>query len=771
MRRSLELTGPEPRAYASYGWLAVTASAAFLGPHLGPVGQQCVYALIGVGSAVCVVVGVRLHRPAHPMAWLLLGAALLCGAAANTVWAVQISLFGSPGFSAVDVLYLAMYPLLAAGLAMLPERPAGSSRSVGMVEAGIVTCTGATLAWVLLYDPNIVHAEQPAYSGATAYPIFDLLLVAMAVRLLVVQRRLRHAHAVLLAATVLLTAADVAYFMSAAAGGSWSGPSWSVAAWLVSYALPGVAALHPDVAARPAAPDTIGGSWRTAVLHGLLILVGPAATGYAALMRDGQDDKHDLSDFIVPLSATVLIALLLVVRLTNGQRQLQRHATSLAEALDEQAVLQRSLRHLAEHDVLTDLPNRRLLEDRVSVRMPHGLVLLDLDGFQDVNDRLGHRAGDDLLVEIAARLHGVLGPDDLLARTGGDEFAVLVPGIGTQVVGARAEAVLEVLRRPVVVRGYSLHVSASIGVRAASGHAEEEAHLLGDADMALTAAKAAGKDCIVWYDHALRDRQTERIRTVEKLRLALEADEFAVYYQPIVDLGTSRTVAVEALVRWLPPGEAMIGPDRFIPAAEDSGLIIALGEWVLRRACVEAATWHRERGVTLTVNVSPRQLTDNEFTAKVRRSLSDSGLPATALTVEITEGILVGAGTRGAQALGHLEALRADGVRIAVDDFGTGYSSLAYLRDLPIDILKIDRSLMPADKGDHRQIALVRTVVDMARSLGLTTVAEGVETACHAGLLRTLGCDRGQGYHFARPMPATEMSAQGAQQLSDIQAG
>ena len=673
------------------------------------------------------------------------------------MWGVQISLSGSPAFSAVDVLYFVMYPLLAAGLGLLPECPVGSSRWLGMAEAGIATCSGATLAWVGLYDPYIVDAgPAPPVSGATVYPMLDVLLMAMAVRLLVVQRQLRRPHVMLLAMTVLLAAADIPYFLSMAQGGSWSGTGWSVTAWLAALALPGAAALHPAAAAHPAPPQTVAVGWRSCIMHGLLVLIGPAATGYA-LLKDAEEGELDLYDFIVPLSATVLIALLLVVRMTVSQRQLQRHAASLAEALNEQAVLQDSLRHLTEHDVLTDLPNRRVLQDRIASGAPYALVVLDLDGFQDVNDRLGHRAGDDLLVMVAARLRGLLGSGDLLARTGGDEFAVLIPGTDTNVAAARAQAASEALRLPIQVSGFTLHLTASIGVRPAD-ETTDTTHLLGDADMALTAAKAAGKDCTVWYEPALRDRQTERINTVEKLRQALDADEFVVYYQPIVDLDSSRTVAVEALVRWLPPGQAPIGPDRFIPAAEDSGLIIALGEWVLRRACTDAAPWYRERGVALTVNVSPRQLTGNEFTAKVWRCLSDTGLPPTALTLEITEGILVGAGSRTTQALTHLEALRADGVRIAIDDFGTGYSSLAYLRDLPIDILKIDRSLMPTDDNDHRQIALVKAVVDLARSLLLTTVAEGIETPFHATLLHTLGCDRGQGYHFARPMPAAEFT-------------
>ncbi|WP_436532231.1 putative bifunctional diguanylate cyclase/phosphodiesterase [Actinoplanes sp. HUAS TT8] len=722
---------------SAWGLLAVAGVLVLVAPFTGPAGQEFAYALIGFLSAAGVVAGVRRHRLARRPAWLLLAAGLACGALANTVWGVQLGLhLPPPRFSAVDVVYFAMYPLVAAALAMLPGRRGWA----GVAEAGIVACTGATLVWVLLYDPYFIdQGRSPADAGAGAYPVLDILLVAMAVRMVVAQRRLRRTHVLLLVMAVLLTAADIPYFLSVTLGGAWSGPTYSMMAWLIAFALPGVAALQPapEPIAEPAR-DTGAGGWRTAVLHGGLVLIGPAATGYA-LLQDEREGELNGYDFIVPLSVTAIIALLLVMRMTVAQRQLHRHAASLAES-------QRSLRHLTEHDALTGLPNRRLLEQRIASGTPYSLVLLDLDGFQDVNDRLGHAIGDRLLLAVAERLRAALAPGELLARTGGDEFAVLVPG-GEAV--ARADALVRAMRTPVSVGEHTLHVTASIGVRPADATTDPD-HLLGDADLALYAAKAAGKDCVVRYEPAFRDRQTERIRLVERLRQALDADELAVYYQPIVDLDTTRTVAVEALVRWLPPGERPIGPDAFIPAAEDSGLIIALGEWVLRRACAEAVPL----GVALTVNVSPRQLADEEFTAKVRRALADSGLPATALTLEITEGVLI-----NAHALAHLETLRADGIRIAVDDFGTGYSSLAYLRDLPIDTLKIDRSLMPADERDTRQIALVRAVIELARALDLTTVAEGIETPCQGELLRAIGCERGQGYHYARPMPAPDLIA------------
>ncbi|WIM97945.1 bifunctional diguanylate cyclase/phosphodiesterase [Actinoplanes oblitus] len=754
----------QPRIRPSLAVLTVVVMVAVVAvaPSLSSALQELMYALTGFGSATVIVVAARRHRHrrAHQPAWLLLAAGLGCGALANTIWGIQygLGLPGAPRFSVVDVLYFAMYPLLAAALAMLPERPPGSSRWTGWAEAGIVACTGAILAWILLYDPYLIdEGRMPGDAGAVCYPVLDVLLIAMAVRLLVAQRRLTRTHIALLVMAVLLAAADVAYFLSVTLGGAWSGPAPSVMAWLVAFTLPAFAAAGPEptVGSRTAAGEM--GSWRTVLLHGVLVLIGPAATCYA-LVQDEREGQLNGYDFIVPLSATAAIAVLLVVRMTIAQRQLHRHATSLTEALAEQQQLQRSLRHLADHDALTGLPNRRRLEQHLASPTPRAVLLLDLDDFQDVNDRLGHTIGDQLLLAIAQRLQATLAPGELLARTGGDEFVLLVPAADSPDAVSRANSLLHLLRAPIPVGEHMLHITASIGVRLPDA-AADVVHRLGDADLALYAAKAAGKDCVSQYDPAFRTRQTERIRIVERLRHALNAGELTVHFQPIVELDTGTTVAVEALARWLPPGEPPIGPDRFIPAAEDSGLIIALGEWVLRRACADAAPWHRANGVTLTVNVSPRQLADDEFTTKVRAALTDSGLPPTALTLEITEGILVSAGHHSAQALAHLQTLRADGIRIAVDDFGTGYSSLAYLRVLPIDTLKIDRSLMPADEHDIRQLALVRAVIDLARSLDLTTVAEGIETAVQGELLHRIGCDRGQGYHYARPMPAAELAA------------
>jgi diguanylate cyclase (GGDEF)-like protein len=715
-------------------WLLAATPVVVVSPLLDLAGREFAYAALAFGSMTAVLAGIRRNRPARPLGWRLIAAGMGCMSVASLIWGCQFAFVSTaqpaPGIG--DLLSVAMYPLIGVGMVRLVQRRPGGS---GWTEAGIVTSTGVVLAWVGLFDPFLNDTGRwVAMPTISAYPVLDLLLVACVTLLLSTQRGLSRGQLLLLAATLVLTAADSAFFISVAEGGVWSGPPISVALWSATFVLVGAAALHPGQMA-PAA----GAHRRPFLLHLVVVLIGPAATLWAVL-TDAAEGELDAFDYLVPFVASTCIAILLVVRMTNAVDVAARHAASL--------------RHSATHDSLTGLPNRRRLEDLL-LDGPHGaLILLDLDGFKDVNDRLGHAFGDDLLLAVADRLRKLLGPGEVLARPGGDEFGVLLSTDAREVT-TRAATLLAALRNPVPVGDHALHVTGSAGIRAIEPGVTA-AQLLADADLALYAAKAAGKDCAVLYDPALRLAQAERVRTVERLRDALAADEFAVHYQPIVSLGDGTPVAVEALVRWLPPGQAPIGPDNFIPAAEDSGLIVPLGEWVLRRACTEAAAWHRAYGTTLTVNVSPRQLTDPTFTSRVRRALADSGLPATALTLEITEGVLVRSGTH---ALGHLSALRAEGVRVAIDDFGTGYSSLAYLRDLPIDVLKIDRSFMPADSADTRQASLVRAVVDLARSLNLTTVAEGIETVYHADLLRELGCDRGQGYLFARPAAAGDISA------------
>ncbi|MBB4691200.1 putative bifunctional diguanylate cyclase/phosphodiesterase [Paractinoplanes abujensis] len=754
-----EQAGPS-RTYGWWLFLLLTGALVLLAPVFGHAGQLCAYSVAGAGGTAAVLTGLRRRRLARPVAWWALAVATAFGTIATAFWAAE-AITGSisvAGIGLVDLLYLAAYPALAAGLALLPGR-AEISRGAGLTETAIVLCTGVMLAYVLLYDPYVLDRgralEVPV---AGVYPFLDAVLFGMASRLLIVEGKLTRPLALVLVATVLLTVSDVRYFLEVASLDAIAGTTLSTAGWAAALVLIGGAALHPvpDPPAEP--PGPITNAWWMLLLHIVTVLVGPASTGYA-LLREHRMPQHDLGDVGVPLALTAMVSVLLVIRMALATRLAERQATSLTHSLAEQAAMQESIRHMALHDTLTGLPTRHLLEERLAGAAPAGgaLMLLDLDGFKDVNDRLGHTVGDRLLVAVAGRLRELLGPGETLARPGGDEFALLLPRIAPGEVDARAEAVLATLRQPVAVTGHTLHVSSSIGVRRLEDGAGV-AELLSDADLALYAAKAEGKDRHQVFDPRMRREQAGRIRMVERLREGLEADEFTVHYQPIVTLRGGRSVAFEALVRWTPPGQDPIGPDRFIPAAEDSGLIVCLGEWVLRRACADAAPWFHTYGTTITVNVSPRQLAEHDFADKVRRALDDSGLPGAALTLEITEGVLVRSGAHAELTLAHLTELRSAGVRVAIDDFGTGYSSLAYLRDLPIDFLKIDKSFMPDDPTDAQQGALVRAVVDLARSLRLVTVAEGVETAHHAELLRTLGCDRGQGWLFGRPGTAAAAS-------------
>jgi diguanylate cyclase (GGDEF)-like protein len=530
--------------------------------------------------------------------------------------------------------------------------------------------------------------------------------------------------------------------------------------WLLANALLGAAALHPSMARIPAEPpdgalpDSIGTTW----IYIVTVVATPIMTG-VFLLHDLAEGEVDQTDILVPVGATALTAALVVSRMRQLNVIGRRRAVALEQSLLSEAELQQELRHRAQHDVLTGLPNRALLYERLThalaVGQPGALIVLDLDEFKDINDRFGHTVGDDLLVEAAQRLRSLRG-EPLVARLDSDEFAVLLENADAREAEARASAVLDILRRSLEVQHHELFATASIGLRVFDPDLLS-ADVLRDAYVSLHAAKAAGRDQVQVFDQSMREARLAKARTVERLRGAIERDELVVYYQPLVRLADERIIGVEALLRWRPAGERMIPPDEFIPEAEDSGLIVPIGTWVLRESCRVVARWHHQNGAVVSVNVSPRQLREPDFAITVLDALRDSGLPPRALILEITEGVLVASGVVTEQAIGHLGVLRERGVRVAVDDFGTGYSSLAYLRDLPIDLIKIDKSFMPtAGEADPAARTMVKAIIDLAAGLRLSTVAEGVETAEQVLLLRELGCERAQGFFFARPVPEPE---------------
>ena len=427
----------------------------------------------------------------------------------------------------------------------------------------------------------------------------------------------------------------------------------------------------------------------------------------------------------------------------------------LVAALDvtDRNALESQLRHQAFHDNLTGLSNRALFTDRVEHALGRRgtlpgpvVLLLDLDRFKLVNDSLGHSAGDDLLMAVAQRLMSAVRSGDTVARLGGDEFAVLLDLCSPARAEKHAQRLLDVLTAPLILSGKQVDVTGSIGIAVAE-HDMSAGELLRNADMAMYRAKAAGGGC---YRSFEPDMHADALRDLEvnaELRDALENEQFVLHYQPVVDASDGSVVAMEALVRWR-RGDELKSPAEFIPALEQSGQIVALGEWILRRACLDAVLWPAH--LQVNVNLSGRQLVDSNIVQDVARALGESGLAPERLMLEITESVLM---HNTEASIRQLQQLRDLGVGLAIDDFGTGYSSLSYLRAFPVAELKIDRSFIDTIADDPAAVPLVATIVQLARSLSLTTVAEGVETQAQSTLLRELGCDRLQGYFFARPGP------------------
>jgi diguanylate cyclase (GGDEF)-like protein/PAS domain S-box-containing protein len=424
--------------------------------------------------------------------------------------------------------------------------------------------------------------------------------------------------------------------------------------------------------------------------------------------------------------------------------------------------LQDQLRHEAYHDGLTGLASRTLFTERLQGALEAGgrddavaILFLDLDGFKEVNDSLGHAAGDQLLVQVADRLRAAVRAGDTVARLGGDEFAVLVESAAAVAdAEALARRVVAAVGRPVPVCGRELHVGASVGLASAADAGDIE-QLMRNADLAMYKAKAAGGSGLAAYDPAMHGQLMDRLELEADLRGALDRGELALHYQPTVRLATGEIVGFEALVRWHHPTRGVVSPLDFIGIAEATGLIVPLGRWVLAEACRQAVAWGAGtiRTLKMAVNVSVRQFDHCDLAAMVTEVLAETGMPAEQLVLEMTESVLL---SDTDENLTQLHRLKAVGVTLAMDDFGTGYSSLAYLRRFPLDVLKIDRSFVERLGGDASDVALVRTIARLGQSLGLATVAEGIQNAGQLAALREMGCDFAQGYHLSRPLPAGE---------------
>jgi diguanylate cyclase (GGDEF)-like protein len=496
------------------------------------------------------------------------------------------------------------------------------------------------------------------------------------------------------------------------------------------------------------------------------------AEAQAVLFEDYQSHPRRMADFVAAGVQTAfavpvhehgaVTGALVVARCTEGSGFTETERDMLL-AYAEQASLALTAAKTADtvrhafNDPLTGLPNRALLLDRMELTLGRGeregkpvtVLFLDLDGFKLVNDSLGHLAGDRLLIDVARRLDSCVRRGDTVARLGGDEFAILLGEVGEHERAAGvAERVIDAFGEPFDLLGREVFVSASIGIAAGLDEPED---LLRNADVAMYRAKRSQPGTYATFERSMHEAVVQRLELEADLRRVIDRDELVLHYQPIVDLVQGSVVGVEALLRWDHPQRGLVAPLQFVPMAEETGLIVALGRWVLDEACRRAATWRAELGASapwVSVNISGRQLVDSGLARDVRAALAAADLPPEALAVEITETVLV---QDVKLAVERLEELRRLGVLVAIDDFGTGYSSLRYLRRFPADLLKVAKPFVDG-LADPKDAALVQTILGLGRSLGLVAIAEGIETDDQHRRLAALGCPLGQGYLFARPV-------------------
>ena len=593
--------------------------------------------------------------------------------------------------------------------------------------------------------PAIRVSDRPALVSALAgiYPLLDVVLLLLLVNLAFTTAVRQPSFRLLAAGVALLLVGDLGY-ATIGARGQLSGPAGLDLPFLGCYVLFGCAALHPSMVdlGRALPRPVQAWSWRR------LALLLPALAAPSILVALGP--ASDVEHVVIGLGGVVMITVLLV---------------RAASAVTAYAQAQEVFRYQALHDGLTGLPNRVALTNAVEQLIgaqraagpPAWLFFLDLDGFKLVNDSWGHDAGDRLLVEVARRLRAATPSGGALGRLGGDEFVVAAAAWRDEAADI-GERLMLALAEPLQVGGAEIVVSASLGAAQWDGASTADA-LMRDADTAMYRAKAEGRRRSAVFDPSMRREVRERVELEQALQRAMARSELRMAYQPIVRLSDGAVVGAEALMRWDHPQRGPVPPSTFIPIAEETGLIADLGDWAMRQAVAEAAQWRRDGQVAadfwMSVNASPRQLRDDRLLRTVHHTLAATGLPATGLVVEITESVMLDESAATAQVLAQLRAL---GVRLVVDDFGTGFSALGYLRRHPVTGVKIDRAFVDGLGRDSEDEAIVRAVVAMSSALGLSIVAEGVETVVQRNMLAAMGVSLGQGWLWGKAATAQEFT-------------
>nr|WP_296772806.1 bifunctional diguanylate cyclase/phosphodiesterase [Rhodococcus sp. (in: high G+C Gram-positive bacteria)] len=704
--------------------------------------SESVFVGIGLLSVATMVAGIRRNRPDFAVPWILTTAGCGLWVIGDLAYLTLTDVDGHVATASIaDVIYLLGYPVLATGLFLLVRKHWRRGELGYIVNSSIVMIAFGLLLWVFVVHPNADLSTTAGVIGV-AYPAMDVYLLGLLVHFIGATQWKSLSFRLMTVALVVVLVADTASNVTSIALTS-TGPNILDVGYLSFYLLMGTAALHPSM--RMLTPDVPSGRSSTAaasfgtptvVLLTVAALTPPAAM--VILLARGEPVAN--WGWSLVLCATVLVCLVFV-RVIELLRLLHRQT--------------RSLRAIAHTDSLTGLLNRRGLEDWIDDGdSPLALLLLDIDRFQDINDTFGHTIGDAVLRAVADRLRRAVKVWGVVGRLGADEFAVGLRGDEAQ-ARAVATAMHDSLRRPVTVRGATLLVEASIGIATGRRYDGAEA-LLQHSNLAMQSAKTV-QPRIATYATSMDRDSSRQLLLLSDLTAAIEHDGLEIYYQPQVDLRSMTVTGVEALLRWNHPISGLLEPDLFLPMAERTGLIRPLLDVVLRKALVQRQTWSRD-GIELrvSVNISTRNLLDSSIVEQVARALQDAQARPQCLVIEITE---TAAMTDPPGAVDALLGLRALGITLAIDDYGTGYSSLAYLQQLPVQQLKIDKAFVKDMAAIPAHHVIVRSTIDLARALGLTITAEGVENDETLLELTTMGCHYAQGYHVGRPMPADEIPA------------
>ncbi len=746
----MNVLGKSQMSLAWKVWIGV--AAALTGIYFvldkSPTSKLVLYNGVGLLSIVMLLIGLKINRPSTLKPWLWFAGGLASFLTADVIYYVIELRAGNAGVDVpfpnyADPFYLAMYPLMIVGLTKLVRAVAPGRSRASLIDGAVVGVAMFGIMFVLFVD-DVVAFEQSFASLAVslAYPVMDVALLAVAARLLVTVHLKHPPFAFIVGAIGALAIADTAYQIYLV-NGTFKTGLWIDAFWLTFYVGFATAALHPTLAkTTPQQADQD----RLTPIQLVIMFFATLSVPLIDLFWGNAEDRS------VTIAASALLFLLILIRVYDLMKTVEKGKDRL--------------RHDAEHDALTGLANRVRFAERTEAALakadskhPVAVLFIDLDDFKTVNDSLGHQAGDQLLAVVANRLLTVVRDGDTVARFGGDEFAVLLESaVDRRDAMNVARRALDVLGEPIEIGDRDVRALASIGIAMDDEGNSDVDTLMRNADVAMYLSKNRGKGRYEFFEDAMHEEAVERLDLKADLQRALDEDEFLLHFQPIFNLKTGKVDLVEALIRWKHPERGLVSPDKFINLAEENGMIVPIGNWVIRESCRQAAAWQAIPGcedISVSINLSMRQLQDDQLIHSLTNAIAATGVTAQNLVLEITESMLA---IDAEQSVGLLGQLKTIGVKLAIDDFGTGYSSLSYLKAFPVDAIKIDRSFINELHRSSTSTALVEAVVNLSSALGAYTVAEGIEYSDQADILRRLGCDRGQGFYYCRPLPGAALT-------------